>query len=96
MLLEQNTVSNNNLNAISDFIDEFDSDIKTVSADEPAQISVVSKYISSLVCGQYRKSVEDIENTKIGSTVKRKRNLQQVMQESFFYGANRFGNNFIC
>ena len=27
---------------------------------------------------------------------KRKRNLQQVMQESFFYGSNRFGNNFIA
>ena len=56
----------------------------------------VSKYISSLVCGQYQKSVEDIENTVIGNRVKRKRNLQQVMRESFFYGANRFGNNFIA
>ena len=41
-------------------------------------------------------SVEDIANTKIGNKIVRKRNLQQVMRESFFYGANRFGNNFIA
>ena len=38
----------------------------------------------------------NIENTKVGNKLKRKRNLQQVMRESFFYGANRFGNNFIA
>ena len=43
-----------------------------------------------------KKSVEDIENTKVGNKLKRKRNLQQVMRESFFSGANRFGNNFIA
>ena len=46
-----------------------------------------------------RKSIEnilDIENTKVGNKKIRKRSLQQVMQESFFYGSNRFGNNFIA
>ena len=33
---------------------------------------------------------------KHGNKVRRKRNLQQAMKESFFYGANRFGNNFIA
>ena len=67
----------------------------TVEEETPVE-TPVSKYISSLVCGQYAKSVEDIENTKVGNKLKRKRNLQQVMRESFFYGANRFGNNFIA
>ena len=42
------------------------------------------------------KAVEEIENTTVGNKIKRKKNLQQVMKESFFYGANRFGNNFIA
>ena len=95
MLISENTITKNDTDVIKNFIDEFDSDIKTVNEEKP-EITVVSKYISSLVCSQYRKSVEEIENTKLGSTIKRKRSLQQVMQESFFYGANRFGNNFIC
>ena len=33
---------------------------------------------------------------EIGNKLTRKRSLQQVMQESFFYGSNRFGNNFIA
>ena len=52
--------------------------------------------MTSLVSGLYNKSVEDIANTNVGNKIVRKRNLQQVMKESFFYGANRFGNNFIA
>ena len=73
---------------------EFDA-VVTVSDEEPVE-SPVSQYLSSLVCGQYAKAIESIENTTIGNKLKRKRNLQQVMRESFFYGANRFGNNFIA
>jgi len=40
--------------------------------------------------------VKENENTIVGNKLKRKRNLQQIMKESFFYGANRFGNNFIA
>ena len=43
-----------------------------------------------------QKSVDDIANTNTSNKRTRKRSLQQVMQESFFYGANRFGNNFIA
>ena len=96
MLFTENAVKENDVNAIKNYIDEYDTEVKTVSEEEKPEITVVSKYISSLVCGQYSKSVKEIENTKIGTTLKRKRNLQQVMQESFFYGANRYGNNFIC
>ena len=97
MLFTTKTVKTEEIDNIYDFFAEFDNEIEAVDvAEEVAQESTVSKYISSLVSGQYQKSVEDIENTVIGNRVKRKRNLQQVMQESFFYGSNRFGNNFIA
>ena len=70
--------------------------MKTIEADSVVEKTPVALYISSLVCGQYQKAVSDIENTKIGNKITRKRKLQQVMQESFFYGSNRFGNNFIA
>lgn len=66
------------------------------SYEEIKVISAVDKYLAYLVTGQYKKSVEDIENTEVGNKRRRKRSLQQAMQESFFNGANRFGNNFIA
>ena len=96
MLFTNQTVEENEIKSIANFFEAFDSDIKVVDADDVQEESCVSKYISSLVCGQYKKSVEDIQNTKVGNKIVRKRNLQQVMRESFFYGANRFGNNFIA
>lgn len=89
-------IENDEINSIANFFDKYDSEVKTVSEDEAQEETCVSKYISSLVCGQYQKSVEDIQNTKVGNKLIRKRSLQQVMKESFFYGANRFGNNFIA
>ena len=97
MLFTTDFVKTEDLNSINNFfntVNEFEA-VATVESEVKEETSV-SKYISSLVCGQYQKSVEDIENTVIGNRVKRKRNLQQVMQESFFYGSNRFGNNFIA
>ena len=96
MLFTSQTIEENEIKSIANFFEAFDSEIQTVDVDEVQEESCVSKYISSLVCGQYQKSVEDIENTKVGNKIVRKRNLQQVMRESFFYGANRFGNNFIA
>ena len=90
------TVSVNEVNSLNNFFEQYDSEVRTITPEETKEETCVSKYISSLVSGQYQKSVEDIENTKVGNTIKRKRNLQQVMRESFFYGANRFGNNFIA
>ena len=96
MIFTTNTIENKELNEIQNFFMEYDSEVKTISEEETKQESCVSKYISSLVSSKYQQSIEDIENTKIGNRVVRKRSLQQVMQESFFYGANRFGNNFIA
>ena len=98
MLFTTNSVRTEDLKETNNFFSQFDNEFEGVNVVDEQEIveTPVSKYISSLVCGQYQKSVEDIENTVIGNRVKRKRNLQQVMQESFFYGSNRFGNNFIA
>lgn len=96
MLFTEQNITNEELKSISNFFDQFESELTTVSPKEAQQESSVSKYITSLVTGCYQKSVEAIANTNVGNKIVRKRNLQQVMRESFFYGANRFGNNFIA
>jgi len=96
MLFTTETISNEELNSINNFFDAFEAELNTVSPEEAQQETEVAKYITSLVSGLYTKSVEDIANTKTDNKIVRKRNLQQVMRESFFYGANRFGNNFIA
>ena len=95
MLFTTQNISNNEIKEINNFFNEFDA-VETVAPEETQKETPVSKYINSLVTSYYQKSVQDIENTKIGNKIVRKRNLQQVMRESFFYGANRFGNNFIA
>ena len=98
MLFTVDTIKTEDLNSINNFFATIDNEFEAVATVESGEKveTPVTKYISSLVCGQYAKAVEEIENTKIGNRLKRKRNLQQVMRESFFYGANRFGNNFIA
>ena len=95
MLFTAKPVSNDELKISENFFNDFEA-IHTIAPEEVNNETSVSKYISSLVTGCYAKSVDDIANTKVGNKVTRKRNLQQVMRESFFYGANRFGNNFIA
>ncbi len=94
MLFTATKISAEEVNSISTFLDEFEA-VETVNQTEVEE-TPVSKYITSLATGCYAKSVNEIANTKVGNTQVRKRNLQQVMRESFFYGANRFGNNFIA
>lgn len=99
MLFINQKVENQDLDIISNFFAQFDNEfeaVKTIDENVEQNNSLVSTYISSLVSGQYQKSIQDIENTKIGNKNVRKKNLKQVMKESFFYGANRFGNNFIA
>ena len=96
MLFTTEVITKEELNAINNFFEQFDSAVETVTPAEAEEETSVKKYINSLVTSCYQKSVEDIANTKVGNKIVRKRNLQQVMRESFFYGANRFGNNFIC
>ena len=89
------TILSDEVNTITKYFDEYDEAVKTVDPEEVTQ-TPVQKYISSLTTSLYAKSVEDIANTKLGNKVKRKKNFQQIMKQSFFYGANRFGNNFIA
>lgn len=86
MLFVTETVKPEEINEVKNIIEEV----------ETEEVSNVSLYITSFVSGYYQKSVEDIENTVVGNRIKRKRNLKQIMRESFFYGANRFGTNFIA
>ena len=95
MLFITETVKSEELNNIQNFFNEFEA-VETVDVNETQEPSNVSLYLTSLVSGQYQKSIEDIQGTKVGSSIKRRKNLQQVMKESFFYGANRFGTNFIA
>ena len=95
MLFITETISNKEIESINNFFNEFES-VETVSVEEAKQETTVTRYINSLVTSCYQKSVDEIANTKVGNKVVRKRNLQQVMREAFFYGANRFGNNFIA
>ena len=95
MLFTTETISKKEIESINNFFNEFES-VETVSVEEAKQETTVTKYINSLVTSCYQKSVDEIANTKVGNKVVRKRNLQQVMRESFFCGANRFGNNFIA
>mgnify|MGYP004531970247 CR=1 FL=1 len=95
MLFTTETISNKEIESINNFFNEFEA-VETVSVEDSQKETTVAKYINSLVTSCYQKSVDDIANTKVGNRVVRKRNLQQVMKESFFYGANRFGNNFIA
>ena len=97
MLFTTDFVKTEDLNSINNFfnaVNEFEA-VTTVESEVKEETNV-SKYISSLVSNQYQKSISDIENTVVGNKIRRKRNLQQAMKESFFYGANRFGNNFIA
>ena len=98
MLFTTQTVKSEELNKINNFFaelnNEFDA-VQTVDADA-IESTTVSQYITSLVSSQYQKSIDDIANTNTSNKRTRKRSLQQVMQESFFAGANRFGNNFIA
>ena len=95
MLFTTETISNKEIESINNFFNEFES-VETVSVEEAQKETTVTRYINSLVTSCYQKSVDEIANTKVGNKVVRKRNLQQVMRESFFCGANRFGNNFIA
>ena len=96
MLFLENTISNEELKSINNFFDSFEQELTVVSPEKAQQETSISKYVSSLATGCYTKSVQEIANTNVGNKIVRKRNLQQVMRESFFYGANRFGNNFIA
>jgi len=99
MLFTTETITTEEIKSINNFFNEFEevnASVETVAPEEAEKETTVTKYLHSLVTSCYEKSVQDIANTKVGNKITRRRNLQQVMQQSFFYGANRFGNNFIA
>jgi len=93
MLFVKQEIKTEEINSINNFLNEYEN---VQAVEENDSVSTISKYITSLVSSQYQKSVNDINGSTNSNKAKRRRNLQQVMQESFFYGANRFGNNFIA
>lgn len=75
-----------------DVIDDTDgSELQTKEGETPQKM-----FVTSVANEYYKKSIDDINNTSIGNKSVRRKNFQQIMKESFFYGANRFGNNFIA
>ncbi|MBQ4114667.1 hypothetical protein IJD34_04615, partial [bacterium] len=84
MLFVTETVKNEEVNKLNNFFiqlnNEFDA-VNTIDAEEEIIETTSQKYINSLVTSQYQKSVEAIRNTVIGNKRRKKRNLQQVMQE---------------
>ena len=76
---------------VSDLFDVIDNPEGLVEEGLPQET-----FIASVANEYYQKSIADINNTTIGNKAVRRKNFQQIMKESFFYGANRFGNNFIA
>ena len=89
-------------NTVSDFLDDICGDdneyqYQGVSANPTLKQALPqSTFMASVASEYYTKAKDDIANTKVGNKAVRKKNFKQVMQESFFYGSNRFGNNFIA
>ena len=50
---------------------------------------------AQIIADQYKQTSEAYTNINDNKAV-RKRTMKQIMNESFFHGANRFGNNFIA
>ena len=81
-------------NKVSDFLGDLDS--YTPYDMEEVKTRPQSIFVASVASEYYSKAQQDIANTKVGNKSVRKKNFRQVMQESFFYGSNRYGNNFIA
>ena len=81
MLFITNQIEKEDITAVNNFFAEFDS-VATVAPEETEASTPVSRYITSLATSCYAKSVDEIANTKVGNTVKRKRNLQRRRRET--------------
>ena len=88
---EDNVTLSAKVSDLFDVIDNPDGTCDSFNGMTPQKV-----FVSSVANEYYKKSINDINNTKIGNKAVRKKNFQQIMKESFFYGANRFGNNFIA
>ena len=87
---------------VADFLDGIELDEQQPATNEfdfeleEPKVTPQRVFVASVASQYYSKAIEDIANTKIGNKAVRKKNFKQVMQESFFYGSNRFGTNFIA
>lgn len=72
-------------------VSDYDFEVESEPKNTPQRI-----FVASVASEYYSKAIEDIANTTVGNKAVRKKNFKQVMQESFFYGSNRFGTNFIA
>lgn len=101
--MQKNTDSNELSGKVVDFLDGIELDENTENSnnfnfevEEQPKNTPQRVFVASVASQYYSKAIEDIANTKIGNKAVRKKNFKQVMQESFFYGSNRFGTNFIA
>ena len=101
--MQKNTDSNELSGKVVDFLDGIELDENTENSnnfnfevEEQPKNTPQRVFVASIASQYYSKAIEDIANTKIGNKAVRKKNFKQVMQESFFYGSNRFGTNFIA
>ena len=84
-------------NKVADYLSDLDNvDTYTGVSEDNRASRPQSVFVASIESEYYAKAQEDIANTKIGNKCIRKKNFRQVMQESFFYGSNRFGTNLIA
>ena len=87
-------------NKVADFLNDVDDPnacgYNFVESDSVKTHLPQTVFMASIASEYYSKAQDDIANTKVGNKAVRKKNFKQVMQESFFYGSNRFGNNFIA
>lgn len=87
---------------VADFLDDIELDEKQPETNcfdfeiEEPKVTPQRVFVASVASEYYSKAIEDIANTTVGNKAVRKKNFKQVMQESFFYGSNRFGTNFIA
>ena len=97
---KQAKISDNELsNKVADFLDDIDNDNSYAQYDlniNNDNVLPQKVFVASIASEYYNKAQEDIANTNVSNKAVRKKNFKQVMQESFFYGSNRFGNNFIA
>ena len=83
-------------NKVAEFLDNIDDDCEMPTDTDTETADIKRVFVASLANEYYHKAIDDIANTAVGNKAVRKKNFRQVMQESFFYGSNRFGNNFIA
>lgn len=53
-------------------------------------------FLSQTISQQYKKISEDLDSTRAPKKRARKKTMKELMQRSFFHGANWMGSNFIA